>query len=203
MDRDLHTIYYDIQFVMINGESIARLKQALQTHRRALEELESAVLAFEEAADGSVLDRPGSRDFELLSVPQVCEHLGMCKSWVYRRIHNQEIPSVRLGRSIKIKRSDLEQYLEEHPNTLPEGTAVRVRTNSSEAGATTPSAAAATPILSWATWELIASSAILETTTSTGETVSKVTTSSPVATDSMSVLRTHSTSSALAASRRL
>jgi excisionase family DNA binding protein len=124
IDRDLHTIYYDIQFIMIDGESIARLKQALQTHHRALEELESAVLAlaFEEAADGRVLDRPESREVELLSVPQVCEHLGMCKSWVYRRIHNQEIPSVRLGRSIKIKRSDLEQYLEEHRNTpLPEG----------------------------------------------------------------------------------
>ncbi len=117
----LHTIYYDIQFIMIDGESIARLKQALQTHHRALEELESAVQAFEEAADGNVLDRPESRHFELLSVPQVCEHLGMCKSWVYRRIHNQEIPSVSLGRSIKIKRSDLEQYLEEHRNTFPEG----------------------------------------------------------------------------------
>ncbi len=106
---------------MINGESLARLKQALQTHRRALEELERAVLEFEEAADGRVLDRPESRDFELLSIAQVCQHLGMCKSWVYRRIHNQEIPSVRLGRSIKVKRSDLEQYLEEHRNTLPEG----------------------------------------------------------------------------------
>jgi excisionase family DNA binding protein len=109
---------------LINGESLARLKQALQTHHRALEELESAVLAlaFEEAADGRVLDRPESRDFELLSIAQVCQHLGMCKSWAYRRIHNQEIPSVRLGRSIKITRSDLEQYLEEHRNTLPEGT---------------------------------------------------------------------------------
>jgi excisionase family DNA binding protein len=106
---------------MINSESLARLKQALQTHHRALEGLESAVLAFEEAADGRGLDRPESRDVELLSVPQVCEHLGMCKSWVYRRIHNQEIPSARLGRSIKIKRSDLEQYLEEHRNTPPEG----------------------------------------------------------------------------------
>ena len=72
IDGDLHTIYYGIRFIMINGESLAQLKQALQTHRRALEELESAVLEFEEAADGRGLDRPESREVELLSVPQVC-----------------------------------------------------------------------------------------------------------------------------------
>jgi excisionase family DNA binding protein len=101
---------------MVNGQSLARLKQALQNHHRSLEELESALLEFEEAVEGKVLDRPESRDFELLSIPQVCQQLGMGKSWVYRRIHNQEIPSVRLGRIIKIKRSDLDQYLEEHRN---------------------------------------------------------------------------------------
>src|SRR5918993_5762729 len=103
------------------GDPLARLKQALQTHHRALEELESAMLEFEEAVEGIVLDRPESRDdFELLSIPQVCQRLGMGKSWVYRRIHNQEIPSVRLGRIIKIRRSDLEQYLEEHRTRSPD-----------------------------------------------------------------------------------
>jgi excisionase family DNA binding protein len=99
---------------MINSQPLARLKRALQNHHRSLEELESALLEFEEAVQGKVLDRPESRDFELLSIPQVCQRLGMGKSWVYRRIHNQEIPSVRLGRTIKIRRSDLDQYLEEH-----------------------------------------------------------------------------------------
>ena len=101
---------------MIDGDSLERLKQALQTHHRALEELESALLQFEEDAEGIQVDRPDSRDFELLSIPQVCQRLGMGKSWVYRRIHDQEIPSVRLGRTIKIRRSDLEQYLDEHRN---------------------------------------------------------------------------------------
>ena len=72
------------------------------------------MLEFEEAIEGRELNRPESRDFELLSIPQACQYLGMGKSWVYRRIHNQEIPSVRLGRIIKIRRSDLEQYLEDH-----------------------------------------------------------------------------------------
>ena len=36
----------------------------------------------------------------------------MGKSWTYRRIKSGEIPSVKLGRSIKVKRQDLEEYLE-------------------------------------------------------------------------------------------
>jgi excisionase family DNA binding protein len=99
---------------MADSDPLARLKRALEDHHRALEELESAVLEFEEAVEGRRLNRPEARDSELLSIPQACLYLGMGKSWVYRRIHNQELPSVRLGRTIKIKRSDLEQYLEDH-----------------------------------------------------------------------------------------
>jgi excisionase family DNA binding protein len=36
----------------------------------------------------------------------------MGKSWVYRSIKSGEMPSVKLGRNIKVKRKDLEQYLE-------------------------------------------------------------------------------------------
>jgi excisionase family DNA binding protein len=36
----------------------------------------------------------------------------MGKSWVYKRLKSGEIPSVKLGRSIKVKCEDLEQYLE-------------------------------------------------------------------------------------------
>jgi excisionase family DNA binding protein len=55
------------------------------------------------------LERKG---FELLSIPEVCQELGMGKSWVYRRIQSGEIPSVKLGRNIKVRREDLEGYLE-------------------------------------------------------------------------------------------
>ena len=99
---------------MAEKEQLRRLKRALAMHRQALEELESALLEFEEAVEGEVPDRPESRDLELLSIPQVCQRLAMGKSWVYRRIHEGEIPSVRLGRTIKIRRADLENYLEEH-----------------------------------------------------------------------------------------
>jgi len=54
----------------------------------------------------------------LLSVHEVCQQLGMGKSWVYRRLGSGEIPSVKLGRSIKIRREDLEAYLERHRHAV-------------------------------------------------------------------------------------
>jgi excisionase family DNA binding protein len=38
----------------------------------------------------------------------------MGKSWTYRKIKGGEIPSIKLGRSIKVKREDLEEYLRSH-----------------------------------------------------------------------------------------
>ena len=38
----------------------------------------------------------------------------MGKSWVYRRLRSGEIPSVRLGRSLRVRRQDLEEYSEKH-----------------------------------------------------------------------------------------
>ena len=51
---------------------------------------------------------------QLHSIDEVCRALGMGKSWTYRRIKSGEIPSVKLGRSIKVRREDLEEYLESH-----------------------------------------------------------------------------------------
>jgi excisionase family DNA binding protein len=93
--------------------SLPRLKKALRTHHRALEELESALLVFEETIFEESQQRPEERrGLELLSIPELCQELGMGKSWIYRRIRSGEIPSVKLGRSIKVKRTDLEEYLE-------------------------------------------------------------------------------------------
>ena len=105
------------------------LKQALEAHHRSLEELESALIEFEEslsgqeerparpqAKQGEEAGREGGLD--LLSIPEVCQELGMGKSWIYRRIQSGEIPSVKLGRNITVRREDLEGYLE-HPRYQP------------------------------------------------------------------------------------
>ena len=92
-----------------------RLRQALDNLRRALEELESALVEFEEKLSGQSSVRPQERrGLDLLSIPEVCQELGMGKSWVYRKLRSGEIPSVKLGRNIKVKRSSLEEYLESH-----------------------------------------------------------------------------------------
>ncbi len=107
---------------MDRDNSLQRLRQALQYHREALEELESALLEFEESISGEAQVRPQERrGLELLSIPEICQELGMGKSWVYRRLRSGEIPSVKLGRSIKVKRTDLEEYLEKQRSRSPAG----------------------------------------------------------------------------------
>ena len=70
-------------------------------------------MEFEEALGGEATIRPdGRKGLNLLSIPEVCQELGMGKSWVYRRIQSGEIPSVKLGHNIKVRREDLEGYLE-------------------------------------------------------------------------------------------
>src|ERR671916_3251619 len=95
--------------------SLQQLRQALDALRQALEGVESALLEFEEALGG---DEEGTQrwqsgtSFQLLSIPEVCQELGMGKSWVYRRLKSGEIPSIKLGHNIKVKREDLGGYLE-------------------------------------------------------------------------------------------
>ena len=104
-------------------QTLEPLKEALESHHRSLEELESALIEFEEALLGRE-ERPerpqaqqgeaagGAGHLELLSIMDVCQELRMGKSWVYRRIQSGEIPSVKLGHNIKVRREDLEEYLE-------------------------------------------------------------------------------------------
>ena len=98
---------------------LQRLKEALQAHHQALQQLQSALRDFEETLKGQETSQ-ASRT-ELLSIEEVCQALGMGKSFAYKRIKNGEIPSIRLGRSIKVKRQDLEEYLESqrHLSTTP------------------------------------------------------------------------------------
>ena len=108
-----------------------RLKQSLGNLRQALEETESVLLEldetfFEEEEEEDVRRTQERRGQDLFSVMEVCQKLGMGKSWVHRKIRSGEIPSIRLGNNIKVRREDLEEYLESsrvHPlnrGTLPQ-----------------------------------------------------------------------------------
>jgi len=94
-------------------ERLDKLKQAIEIARHGLEGLETALLEVEEALGGEASVRPKSRKGrDLLSMSEVGQELGMSKSWVYRRIKSGEIPSITLGHNIKVRREDLEEYLQ-------------------------------------------------------------------------------------------
>jgi excisionase family DNA binding protein len=60
-----------------------------------------------------------SQSPELLSPAEVSKALGMGKSWVYQRIRSGEIQSVRLGNNLKVRRQDLQVYLETQRRRRP------------------------------------------------------------------------------------
>ena len=93
-----------------------RLKQALDNLRHALEETESVLLEldgtfFKEEEKQQVRQTQERRGQDLFSVMEVCQELGMSKTWVHHMIKSGEIPSIRLGNNIKVRRKDLEEYL--------------------------------------------------------------------------------------------
>ena len=95
-------------------DRVQQLKQALDNFRKALEDVESAMVHLEEelAGEASVLRPESRKGLDLLSLTEVSQELGMGKSWVYQRIRSGEIPSVKLGHNIKVRRAVLEEYLQ-------------------------------------------------------------------------------------------
>ena len=101
-----------------------RLKQALDNLRHALEETESVLLEldgtfFEEEEKQQVRQTQERRGQDLFSVMEVCQELGKSKTWVHHMIKSGEIPSIRLGNNIKVRRKDLEEYLESSRQHTP------------------------------------------------------------------------------------
>ena len=112
-----------------------RLKQALEHLRQALEETQSVLLdsdqtSFFEEEEKHVQWTPERRGQDLLSVIAVSQELGMGKTWVHRRIKSGEIPSIRLGNNIKVRRKDLEEYLESSRQHTPGQSRVFEKTSS-------------------------------------------------------------------------
>ncbi len=114
------------------SEQRYRLQQAFEDLRRALEVAESALLEYEETIRGEQAPDPSRQQqqqqqqqqeggLDLLSIPEVCQGLGMGKSWVYQRLRSGEIPSLKLGKIIKVRREDLEEYLKNQYNPASSG----------------------------------------------------------------------------------
>ena len=57
----------------------------------------------------------------LLTVSQVAEKLNMSKATVYSKTKMGEIPSVKFGETIRVKESDLENYIDSNIQKPKEG----------------------------------------------------------------------------------
>ena len=119
-----------------------RLEQALESFVEDLEGLEGAVQRFEEALleleegalkggapeEGAPVYKSG-QSTRLLSPSEVCEELEADRAWVYRRLRSGEIPCLKLGDALKVRREDLEEYMkgEQHLHSQGEENGFRER----------------------------------------------------------------------------
>jgi len=107
-----------------------RLEQALEAFVEDLEGLEGAVQRFEEALleleegalkeealleegalkEGAPVHQNGQSS-RLLSPSEICQELGADRASVYWRLRSGEIPSLKLGSALKVRREDLEGYM--------------------------------------------------------------------------------------------
>jgi excisionase family DNA binding protein len=93
------------------------VKQNLASSILSTEELRGFSVGIEDPLQGPLYEgfsemSANGRSAQLLSVQEVCEALGMGKSWVYQEIRSGELPSIKLGGSIKVEHSVLQEYLD-------------------------------------------------------------------------------------------
>ena len=111
------------RFVKTSDSSVRNLLRTLHNLQRANQAMQTALVEFEEDfLEEDFLKRSSlrpddqrpeeQRGLGLLSMAEVCQELGMGKSWIYHRVKSGEIPSIKVGHNIKVKCADLEQYLE-------------------------------------------------------------------------------------------
>jgi len=119
-----------------------RLEQALESFVEDLEGFEGAVQRFEEALleleegalkegalkEGAPVHQNGQSS-RLLSPSEVSRELEADRAWVYRKLSSGEIPSLKLGSALKVRREDLEEYMkgQQHLRLLSEENSFRER----------------------------------------------------------------------------
>src|SRR5918994_6845023 len=93
-------------------QSHPRLQSALLEYKEALLAYKEALQKFEEGLNGDESQPPKGQSLRLLSPSEVCQELGEERAVVDQRLRSGEIPSLKLGYALKVRREDLEGYLE-------------------------------------------------------------------------------------------
>jgi excisionase family DNA binding protein len=130
--------------------TLQRLEQALETFVENLEGIEGAVQRFEEALleleEGALKEEAlleeraleegapvyqNGQSSRLLSPSEVCQELEADRASVYLKLRSGEIPSLKLGSALKVRREDLEEYMkgqgQRHLRLLSEENSFRER----------------------------------------------------------------------------
>lgn len=62
--------------------------------------------------------RTGESRRLLWKVPEVAEMLSLAPSYVWRLTQNGELPVVRIGRSVRVRATDLERFIDERSQNV-------------------------------------------------------------------------------------
>lgn len=55
---------------------------------------------------------------KMLTIPQVAQALGLCRTKVYELIAKEGLPVVRFGRAVRVRSAALDRWLAEREGTL-------------------------------------------------------------------------------------
>jgi excisionase family DNA binding protein len=92
-------------------EDLEGLEGAVQRFEEALLELEEGALKEEALEEGAPVYQNGQTP-RLLSPSEVCQELeAEDRASVYQKLRSGEIPSLKLGSALKVRREDLEEYM--------------------------------------------------------------------------------------------
>jgi excisionase family DNA binding protein len=116
------TVKEEVPRMTTTTPSPQRLGQALEGFVGNLEGLQDALLNFErllefvlEPEEGALKEgapeHQNGHTLRLLSPVEVCQELGEESTVVYRRLRSGEIPSLKLGHTLKVRQADLEEYI--------------------------------------------------------------------------------------------
>jgi excisionase family DNA binding protein len=109
-------------------EDLEGLEGAVQRFEEALLELEEGALKEEALEEGAQVHQNGQTP-RLLSPSEVCQELEADRASVYQKLRSGEIPSLKLGNALKVRREDLEEYMKghQHLRSLSEENSFRER----------------------------------------------------------------------------
>jgi excisionase family DNA binding protein len=85
----------------------------VQRFEEALLELEEGALEEGALEEGAPVYQNGQTP-RLLSPSEVCQELEADSASVYQKLRSGEIPSLKLGSALKVRREDLEEYMKGH-----------------------------------------------------------------------------------------